>query len=169
MGKLHTTLINKTDRELTIFEETSNGALTLVARLSANNALARTTTDLHAKHDGTITATNYVSKNSRSTQELPMSYVFSIDPNDSYSVIRIWYDREAVLGVSTDEMLDNSTITIEFEDGNFIKRFEQRGVRKKPASTPEGDASNKKDLLGNFRNIFRFFRSHKSANSNAGE
>jgi hypothetical protein len=126
MGKLHTTLINKTDRELTIFEETSNGALTLVARLSANNALARTTTDLHAKHDGTITATNYVSKNSRSTQELPMSYVFSIDPNDSYSVIRIWYDREAVLGVSTDEMLDNSTITIEFEDGNFIKRFEQR-------------------------------------------
>jgi hypothetical protein len=32
------------------------------------------------------------------------------------------------------------------------------------ASTSEGDASNKKDLLGNFINMFR---PHKSANSNA--
>ncbi|CAM6012457.1 unnamed protein product [Sphagnum balticum] len=45
----------------------------------------------------------------------------SFDPNDSYKTLRVWHGKEAVLGVSTDEMIDNIQIIIEYEDGGFTK------------------------------------------------
>jgi hypothetical protein len=129
MVKHLTTLINNTDKELPIYEESSNGALTKVALLRPKHVptTTPTTTDVHAKHDPTTTpTTNYVSENSRSTQELPNSYVYSVDPNDSYATIRIWCGKQAVLSVSCEEVIDNSTIIIEFKDREFIKQLEPR-------------------------------------------
>ncbi|CAK9200593.1 unnamed protein product [Sphagnum troendelagicum] len=118
MVKLLTRLINNTDKELSIYEESSNGALTRVALL-------------RPKHVPTTTqTTNYESENSRSTQELPNSYVYSVDPNDSYATIRIWCGKQAVLSVSCEEVIDNSTITIEFKDGEFTKQLEPRNVKE---------------------------------------
>jgi hypothetical protein len=114
MVKLLTTLINNTDKVLPIYEESSNGALTMVVWLGP-------------KHDPTTTpTTNDVSENSRSTQELPNSYVYSVDPNDSYATIRIWCGKKPVLSASCDEVIENRTITIEFKDENFIKQLEPR-------------------------------------------
>ncbi|CAM6015332.1 unnamed protein product [Sphagnum balticum] len=85
MVKLLTTLINSTAKELAIYEQSSNGAQTLV-------------TVLGPKHDPITTpTTNSASEKSRSTQELPNSYVYYTDPNDSYATIRIWCDKKAVL------------------------------------------------------------------------
>jgi hypothetical protein len=33
----------------------------------------------------------------------------------------VWHGKEAVLGVSTDEMIDNTEIIIKFKDGEFTK------------------------------------------------
>ncbi len=130
MVKLLTKLINGTDKELAIYEHSSNGAQTWVAPLGPKHVptTTPTTTDVDAKHDPITTpTTNCVSENSRSTQELPNSYVYSIDPNDTYAAIRIWYDEKSVLTVSSDEAIDNSTITIvEFKDGVFEKQLEPR-------------------------------------------
>ncbi|KAH9538123.1 hypothetical protein CY35_16G089000 [Sphagnum magellanicum] len=167
MVKLHTTLINNTGKKLSIYEESSNGAQTLVTMLHPKHVPTTTHTTTDSRTTPTPTdpittpTTNSASENSRSTQELPNYYKYVTDPNDSYATIRIWCEEKAVLGVSTDEMIDNETITIEFKDGEFIKQYEARGARKNPASSA---------LLGDFRNIFRnIFRSHKSANSNAGK
>ncbi|CAM6052171.1 unnamed protein product [Sphagnum compactum] len=168
MVKLLTKLINNTNKELAIYEQSSNGAQTRVA-------LTPTTTDVRPQHVATTTpTTNYVSENSRSTPELPYFYEYCVDPNDSYATIRIWCGMKAVLSVSSDEAIDYRTITIgEVKDGVFEKQLERRNVKKKPASTfgqllqpprsskdaastSEGDASNKKDLF--FKN---FFRPHK--------
>jgi hypothetical protein len=111
MVKLRTRLINNTDKELSIYEESSNGALTRVALL-------------RPKHVPTTTPTiNYESENSRSNQELPNSYLYSVDPNDSDATIRIWCGKQAVLSVSCEEVIDNSTITIEFKDGGTLDCF----------------------------------------------
>jgi hypothetical protein len=59
-----------------------------------------------------------------STHELPNFYDYDTDPNDS---IRIWCDGFAVLSVSYDEAIDNSSITIvEFKDGVFEKQLHPR-------------------------------------------
>lgn len=118
MVKVHTRLINNTDKELHIYEESSNGALTRVALL-------------RPKHVPTTTpTTNYESENRRSTQDLPSSYRYSVDPNDLYATIRIWCGKQAVLSVSCEDVIDNSTITIEFKVGEFIKQLEPRNVKK---------------------------------------
>jgi hypothetical protein len=160
MVKLRTKLINNTDKKLTIFEQSSNGAQTFVAllyprdvpttTLTTTDVPAKddptttpTTTDVPAKDDPTTTPTttdvpakddptttprtNSISGNSRLTQELRNSYVYSVDPNNSYATIRIWCGKEAVLSVSSDEAIDSSTITIESKDGVvFEKRSERR-------------------------------------------
>jgi hypothetical protein len=81
-----------------------------------------------AKDDPTTTPrTNSISGNSRLPQELRNSYVYSVDPNNSYATIRIWCGQEVVLSVSSDEAIDSSTITIESKDGVvFEKRSEPR-------------------------------------------
>jgi hypothetical protein len=130
MVKLRTKLINNTDKKLTIFEQSSNGAQTFVALLYPRDVptTTLTTTDVPAKDDPTTTPrTNSISGNSRLTQELRNSYVYSVDPNNSYATIRIWCGKEAVLSVSSDEAIDSSTITIESKDGVvFEKRSERR-------------------------------------------
>jgi len=54
-------------------------------------------------------------------------YVHSVDPNDSHATLRLWFGKKAVLGVSSDDMIDNMTITIkELEEGVFSKRCDPR-------------------------------------------
>jgi len=130
MVKLLTKLINNTDKKLAIYEHSSNGAQTFVALLYPKDVPTTipTTTDVLAKDDPTTTSrTNSISGNSRLTQELPNSYVYSVDPNHSYATIRIWCDEKPVLSVSSDEAIDSRTITIESKDGVvFEKRSEPR-------------------------------------------
>jgi hypothetical protein len=130
MVKLHTKLINNTSKKLAIFEESTNGAQTLVTLLGPKHipTTTPTTTDSITTPTDPITTptTNSASENSRSTQELPNYYEYFTDPNDSYATIRMWCDEKAVLGVSSDEAIDNSTITIEFKDGEFKMQLEPR-------------------------------------------
>jgi len=176
MVKLLTKLINETDKELAIYEHSSNGAQTWVALLGPKHVptTTPTTTDVDAKHDPITTpTTNYVSENSRSTQELPNSHVYSVDPNDTYAAIRIWYDEKSVLSVSSDEAIDNSTITIvKFKDGVFEKQLEPRNPQNQPAPTSEDAASTSEDdasTSSTWGNFINFFRPRKSANTNAGK
>jgi hypothetical protein len=119
MIKLLTTLINMTAKELAIYELSSIGAQTLVTVLGPKHYPITTPT------------TNSASEKSRSTQELPNCYVYYTDPNASYATIRIWCDKKAVLSVSSDEAIDNGSITIvEFKDGVFEKQLEPRNVKK---------------------------------------
>ncbi len=68
--------------------------------------------------------------NTRKTQLAgysPSFYVHSVDPNDSYATLRLWFGKKAVLGVNSDDMIDNMTITIkELEEGVFSKRRDPR-------------------------------------------
>jgi hypothetical protein len=145
MVKLRTKLINNTDKKLVIYEQSSIGAQTLVALLYPRDVptttptttdvpaeddptTTPTTTDVPAEDDSTTTPkTSSISGNSSLTQELHNSYVYSVDPNNSYATIRIWCGQEVVLSVSSDEAIDSSTITIESKDGVvFEKRSEPR-------------------------------------------
>jgi hypothetical protein len=133
MVKLHTTLINNTGKKLAIYEESSNGAQTLVTMLHPKHVPTTTHTTTDSRTTPTPTdpvttpTTNSASENSRSTQELPNYYKYSTDPNDSYATIRIWCDEKAVLGVSSDEAIDNSTSTIvELKDGVVEKQLHPR-------------------------------------------
>jgi hypothetical protein len=130
MVKRSTKLINNTGRELAIYEESSNEVQTLLTLLGPKHVPTTTPTTTDSITTPTPTdpittpTTNSVSENSRSTQELPNFYDYDTDPNDS---IRIWCDGFAVLSVSYDEAIDNSTITIvEFKDGVFEKQLHPR-------------------------------------------
>jgi hypothetical protein len=117
MGKLETKLINDTRKTLVLYEEASNAAQTRICELQRPNEQPAAT-KLETNPD--TKRTNVVGK------PRPMFYVHSVDPNDSYSTLRVWSGKKAVFGVSTDEMLDNDVITIRQEGNEFIKHCKRR-------------------------------------------
>jgi hypothetical protein len=113
MGKLETKLINDTRKTLVLYEEASNAAQTRICVLQRPDEPAA------------VLETNPDTKRTNVAGEHSF-YVHSVDPNDSYSTLRVWCGKKAVFGVSTDEMLDNDEITIRQEDNAFIKHCKPR-------------------------------------------
>jgi hypothetical protein len=52
----------------------------------------------------------------------------SVDKNDIYKTLRVWKDQKSVLGVNSDEMIDNKEITIKYDAGKdcFTKEYKPR-------------------------------------------
>jgi hypothetical protein len=114
MGKLETKLINDTRKTLVLYEEASNAAQTRICVLQRPN-----------EQPAAVLETNTDTKRTNIAGE-PSFYVHSVDPNDSYSTLRVWCGKKAVFGVSTDEMVDNDVITIRQEGNAFTKDFKPR-------------------------------------------
>ncbi len=115
MGKLNTTLVNETDKILVVYEVTSNGAQARLKELKPKPAAESSDSNIANLVTSTPTGeTNVVDKPEFLVQS-------AVDPNDSYKTLRVWHGKEAVLGVSTDEMIDNIQIIIKYEDGGFTK------------------------------------------------
>ncbi len=117
MGKLNTTLVNETDKILVVYEVTSNGAQARLKELKPKPAAESSDSRKNTAKLVTSTPTgqtNVVDKPDFLVQS-------AVDPNDSYKTLRVWHGKEAVLGVSTDEMIDNIQIIIKYEDGGFTK------------------------------------------------
>ncbi len=114
MGKLETKLINDTRKTLVLYEEASNAAQTRICELRRPN-----------EQPAAVLETNTDTKRTNIAGE-PSFYVRSVDPNDSYSTLRVWFGSNAVLGVTTDEMVDNDVITIRQEGDAFIKHCKPR-------------------------------------------
>jgi hypothetical protein len=128
MGKQKTTLINATEKPLELYEEASNGSQRRISVLKPSSD-KQTAEDDEQK---TVLQTNRNTGKTKVEGYFPSFHVHSVDPNDSYSTLRLWSDKQAVLGVSTDEMLDNKTITIKYENGVFVKDFERRTSNNSP-------------------------------------
>ncbi len=117
MGKLNTTLVNETDKILVVYEVTSNGAQARLKELKPKIAASSSDSKTNTAKLVTSTPTgetNVVDKPDFLVQS-------AVDPNDSYKTLRVWHGKEAVLGVSTDEMIENNQIIIKYEDGRFTK------------------------------------------------
>ncbi|CAM6052246.1 unnamed protein product [Sphagnum compactum] len=118
-GKLYTTLVNDTDKNLVVYEVTSNGAQARLKELKPKPPPASSSSDAAASDLNLVTNTKV---GETSVVDNPDFLVQSaVDPNDSYKTLRVWHGKEAVLGVSTDEMIDNTEIIIKFKDGEFTK------------------------------------------------
>jgi hypothetical protein len=161
MVKQKTTLINATRKPLELYEEASNGSQRRMQVLDPGVP--------EGDEANTVLVTNQSTRKTELAGHSPNFYVHSVDPNDSYATLRLWYDKKAVLGVNSDDMIDNMTITIEeLQEGVFSKRCEPRNSQDQPAPTSEDAASTsegeapiqKKDHStsspwGNFINLFR--------------
>ncbi|CAM6045644.1 unnamed protein product [Sphagnum compactum] len=57
-------------------------------------------------------------------------YLIESDPNQTYSIWSMWYGKEVVLSLNSDELIDNAVITIgwDTEKKMFTKHYEQRYV-----------------------------------------
>jgi hypothetical protein len=122
MGKKKTTLINATQKPLELYEEASNGSQRRISVLQPSGDKQTAEDDKQQ----TVLKTNRNTGKTKIEGISPSFYVHSVDPNDSYSTLRLWSDKQAVVGLSTDEMLDSKTITIIYEKGVFKKEFEPR-------------------------------------------
>jgi hypothetical protein len=177
MVKLKTRLINDTNKPLVLCEEASNGSQTRIKVLDPR------VPDKQTPEGDETNAVLFTNPNTRQTELAgysPSLYVYSVDPNDSYAALRLWFGDKAVLGVNSDDMIDNMTITIEeLKEGVFSKRCDPRNPQNQPAptsedaaSTSEGDAPIKKkdqSTSSPWGNFINFFRPRKSANTNAGK
>jgi hypothetical protein len=121
--KLTTKLVNDTDQTLVVFEATSNSTKTKKKELQPRKAA-----DVLASNSEVY---DYLEE--------------SIDKNDTYKTFRVWKDQKPVLGVNTDEMIDNKEITIKYdtEKDCFTKVYKPRS---------ETDHPSKKSR---FRRVFR--------------
>jgi hypothetical protein len=165
MVKLTTKLINDTTKHLVLCEEASNGSQTRIKVLDPRPPDKQIPESDEQK---AVLVTNPSTRKTELAGYSPSLYVHSVDPNDSYATLRLWFHEKAVLGVSSDEMIDNLTITIEeLKEGVFSKRCEPRNPQNQPAptsedaaSTSEGDAPIKKKDQStsspweNFKNFF---------------
>ncbi len=116
IGKLETKLINDTRKTLVLYEEASNAAQTRICVLERQNEESAAVLETNPDTKRTNVAGNYTTS----------FFVHSVDPYNSYSTLQVWCGKKAVLGVSTDEILDNDVITIR-QDGNaFIKHCKPR-------------------------------------------
>jgi hypothetical protein len=108
MTKLTTKLFNDTDQTLVVFEITSNSTKTKRKELKPRKAA-----DVLASNSEVY---DYLEE--------------SIDKNDTYKTFRVWKDQKSVLGVSTDEMIDNKEITIKYdaEKDCFTKEYKARYI-----------------------------------------
>jgi hypothetical protein len=97
-----------------LYEEASNAAQTRICVLQRPN-----------EQPAAVLETNPDTKRTNVAGE-PSFYVHSVDPNDSYSTLRVWCGKKAVFGVSTDEMLDNEVITIRHDGNGFNKHYKPR-------------------------------------------
>jgi hypothetical protein len=124
MVKLTTRLDNKTKKPLVLCEEASNGSQTRIKVLNPSVPDKQTP---ESDEQNAELVTNRDTGKTELAGYSPSFYVHSVDPNDSYATLRLWFGNKAVLGVSSDEMIDNMTITIEeLKDGVFSKRCEPR-------------------------------------------
>jgi hypothetical protein len=124
MVKLKTTLINATRKPLELYEEASNGSQRRMQVLDPRVPEKQTPEGDEAN---TVLVTNPNTRKTKLAGHSPNFYVHSVDPNDSYATLRLWCGKKAVLGVNTDDMIDNMTITIEeLQEGLFSKRCEPR-------------------------------------------
>jgi hypothetical protein len=115
MGKLKTSIVNETDKTLQLFDQTSNGEYTHRAKLLPNpNATVETTER---------------SPQLKSIEGEPNLLVES-DPNQSYWLLSLWYGKEVVFSLTSDELIDNAVITIGWDTEKmvFTKHCEQRYV-----------------------------------------
>jgi len=124
MVKLTTKLINDTTKHLVLCEEASNGSQTRIKVLDPRPPDKQIPESDEQK---AVLVTNPSTRKTELEGYSPGFYVHSVDPNDSYATLRLWFREKAVLGVSSDEMIDNLTITIEeLKEGVFSKRCEPR-------------------------------------------
>jgi hypothetical protein len=158
MVKLTTRLINETNKPLVLCEEASNGSQTRLKVLHPR-------VDNQQTPEGELLVTNPNTRKTELPGYDPSFYVHSVDPNDSYATLRLWFGKKAVLGVNSDDMIDNMTITIkELEEGVFSKHCDPRNSQDQPAPTSEDAASTSEGEApiqstsspwGNFINFFR--------------
>jgi hypothetical protein len=115
MGKLKTIIVNKTDKTLQLFEQTSNGEYRRKPSLLPNPNATVETTERNPQL--------------KSIEGEP-DYVVEIDPNETYWILSVWHGKEAVLNVTSDELIDNAVITIRWdtEKKMFTKHCEERYV-----------------------------------------
>jgi hypothetical protein len=108
MSKLTTKLVNDTDQTLVVFEATSNS------------------TKIKRKELKPRKAANVPASNSEVYDYLEES----INKNDTYKNFRVWKDQKSVLGVNTDEMIDNKEITIKYdaEKDCYTKEYKPRYI-----------------------------------------
>jgi hypothetical protein len=123
MVKLTTKLINNTNKHLVLCEEASNGSQTRIKVLDPRVPDKQTP---EGDEQNAVLVTNPNTRKTELVGYSPSFYVHSVDPNDSYATLRLWFGEKAVLGVSSDEMIDNMTIIIEELKGVFSKRCEPR-------------------------------------------
>jgi hypothetical protein len=111
--KLTTKLVNDTDQTLVVFETTSNSTKTKKKELQPRKAA-----DVPASNTEVY---DYLEE--------------SIDKNDTYKTFRVWKDQKSVLGVNTDEMIDNKEITIKYdaEKDCFTKEYKPRSETDHPS------------------------------------
>lgn len=111
--KLTTKLVNDTDQTLVVFETTSNSTKTKKKELQPRKAA-----DVPASNSEVY---DYLEE--------------SIDKNDTYKTFRVWKDQKSVLGVNTDEMIDNKEITIKYDAENdcFTKEYKPRSETDHPS------------------------------------
>ncbi|CAK9264435.1 unnamed protein product [Sphagnum jensenii] len=124
MVKLTTRLINDTNKPLVLCEEASNGSQTRIKVLDPRVPDKQTP---EGDEQNAVLVTNQSTRKTKLAGYSPSFYVHSVDPNDSYATLRLWFGKKAVLGVSSDDMIDNMTITIkELEEGVFSKHCDPR-------------------------------------------
>jgi len=109
---------------LVLCEEASNGSQTQIKVLDPRVPDKQTP---EGDEQNALLVTNPNTRKTDLAGYSPSFYVHSVDPNDSYATLRLWIGKKAVLGVSSDDMIDNMTITIEeLEEGMFGKRCDPR-------------------------------------------
>jgi hypothetical protein len=144
MGRLKTTLINATEKPLELYEEASNASQRRISVLQPSGDKQQT-----------------VSKSNRNTGKIeiegisPSFYEHSVDPNDSYSTLRLWFDKQAVVAISSDEMIDNKTITIKYENGVFKKDFEPRYEPRTSSDQSSDSTWRNQSSDSTWRNFFK--------------
>jgi hypothetical protein len=109
MGRLKTIIVNETDKTLQLFEQTSNGEYRRRPSLLPNPNVETT---------------------ERNPQLKSIDYVVEVDPNETYWTLSVWHGKEAVLSVSSDELIDCAVIAIRWdtEKKMFTKHYKPRYV-----------------------------------------
>ncbi|CAK9866597.1 unnamed protein product [Sphagnum jensenii] len=128
MGKLETKLINDTRKTLVLYEEASNAAQTRICVLQRPN-----------EQPAAVLETNTYTKRTNVAGE-PSFYVHSVDPNDSYSTLRVWTQKKEAASPKADASASPKADASGSPKADASASTPDGEVA---APTPEGDARKK--------------------------
>lgn len=124
-SKKSTRLVNDTNVELQLFYMSSNGnsyfRKTLYPRPSVNNDAS-----VDVSPDTMVTTVN-------DGVELEDGHTFieEFDSNNTFGMLRLWHEKNHVVALDTDQLIDNREITItNLDDGTFTLKFTGRFLPK---------------------------------------